>query len=108
MNSVRICRTETTSKRNLVPVVESDLRENEIRKFATTSARKLYQEMNDIDLVIECQHGVPEAFNELVKRTRKCVIGRLHRLAPNSNDIPDLSQEVLIRVWKSIKELKNP
>lgn len=108
MNALRISRIDKKSKRNLEPVNDNQLIENEIRKFARPNVRKHYQQVNDIELVIDCQHGVPEAFDELVKRTRKCVIGRLHRLAPNSNDIPDLSQEVLIRVWRSIKELKNP
>jgi RNA polymerase sigma-70 factor (ECF subfamily) len=94
-------------KQNLRPEIDERC-QNTIRKFSTGNVRKYYQELGDVDLIIDCQSGIPEAFNELVRRTRKCVIGRLHRLAPNSNDIPDLSQEVLIRVWRSIRELKNP
>jgi len=106
MNVVRI-GAKKSAKHNLKPEINNRY-ENTIRRFSTRHVRQYYQELDDIDVIIDCQSGVPEAFNELVRRTRKCVIGRLHRLAPNSNDIPDLSQEVLIRVWRSIRELKNP
>ncbi|MCA9805953.1 MAG: sigma-70 family RNA polymerase sigma factor [Cyanobacteria bacterium HKST-UBA02] len=67
-----------------------------------------YSQKSDRDLVIACQKREPAAFEELVKRHQKTVYALLYQLAPDWQDTSDLAQEVFIRVWKSITNLRNP
>lgn len=67
-----------------------------------------YSQRNDRDLILACQRREPAAFEELVKRHQKSVYSLLYQLAPDWPDIGDLSQEVFIRVWRSINNLRNP
>jgi RNA polymerase sigma-70 factor (ECF subfamily) len=67
-----------------------------------------YNQRNDRDLILACQRREPAAFEELVKRHQKSVYSLLYQLAPEWPDIGDLSQEVFIRVWRSINNLRNP
>lgn len=55
-----------------------------------------------------CQRREPAAFEELVKRHQKTVYVLLYQLAPDWTDTSDLAQEVFIRVWRSITNLRNP
>lgn len=67
-----------------------------------------YSQKSDRDLVLACQRREPEAFEELVKRHQKTVYTLLYQLAPDWQDTSDLAQEVFIRVWRSINNLRNP
>ena len=59
-------------------------------------------------LVLACQKRDPAAFEELVKRHQRTVYALLYQLAPDWVDTADLAQEVFIRVWRSINNLRNP
>lgn len=48
------------------------------------------------------------ALEELVKRHQCTVFAALYHLAPERNDIADLTQEVLLRMCRSIRSLRNP
>jgi RNA polymerase sigma-70 factor (ECF subfamily) len=50
----------------------------------------------------------PRHFEELVKRHQRTVYSLLYQLAPDWEDTSDLAQEVFIRVWRSINNLRNP
>jgi len=63
---------------------------------------------SDRDLVLACQRREPAAFEELVKRHQRTVYTLIYQLAPEWNDTADLAQEVFIRVWRSINNLRNP
>ncbi len=67
-----------------------------------------YSQQSDRDLVLACQRREPQAFEELVKRHQKTVYALLYQLAPDWQDTSDLAQEVFIRVWRSINNLRNP
>jgi RNA polymerase sigma-70 factor (ECF subfamily) len=67
-----------------------------------------YSQKSDRDLVLACQRREPAAFEELVKRYQRNVYALLYQLAPESTDTADLAQEVFIRVWRSINNLRNP
>lgn len=67
-----------------------------------------YSQKNDRDLVLACQKRDPAAFEELVKRHQRTVYALLYQLAPDWNDTSDLAQEVFIRVWRSVNNLRNP
>jgi RNA polymerase sigma-70 factor, ECF subfamily len=71
-------------------------------------SRRSYAQMTDVDLVVACQGRDRLAFDQLVKRNHRVVYGLLHQLAPDWRDSNDLAQEVFIRIWKSIGNLRNP
>ncbi len=63
------------------------------------------------DLVVQAQSDgatAMAALEELVIRHQKTVYVALYQLAPERNDIADLSQEVLLRMCRSIKSIRNP
>ncbi|MBX9695389.1 MAG: sigma-70 family RNA polymerase sigma factor [Cyanobacteria bacterium] len=68
----------------------------------------VYSQKSDRDLVLACQKRDPAAFEELVKRHQRTVYALLYQLAPDWQDTSDLAQEVFIRVWRSINNLRNP
>ena len=59
-------------------------------------------------LVALAQSGRMSALEELVARHQKLVYVTLYQLAPERNDIHDLTQEVLLRMCRSIRSLRNP
>lgn len=67
-----------------------------------------YSQKTDRDLVLACQRREPAAFEELVKRHQRTVYSLLYQLAPDWSDTSDLAQEVFIRIWRSINNLRNP
>lgn len=67
-----------------------------------------YSQKSDKDLVLACQRREPAAFEELVKRHQRTVYALLYQLAPDWSDTSDLAQEVFIRIWRSIGNLRNP
>jgi RNA polymerase sigma-70 factor (ECF subfamily) len=60
------------------------------------------------ELVAQAQADSMAALEELVHRYQKLVFVTLYQLAPERNDITDLTQEVLLRMCRSIKSLRNP
>jgi len=70
--------------------------------------RKKYEEMSEVELVLACQNRDQLAFDHLVRRNERTVYGLLHQMAPDWRDSRDLAQEVFIRVWRSIRLLRNP
>lgn len=64
--------------------------------------------LSDLELISKCQLGDKPAFKELVKRYQKVVYALFFQLAPEWDDINDLSQEVFIRIFRGIHSLKSP
>ena len=73
----------------------------------STELSKEHQ-LSDEVLIKRCQDGDKRAFELLVRRHQRTVYALLYRLAPDWNDLSDLSQEVFIRMWRNIGRLKNP
>lgn len=67
-----------------------------------------FKALSTEDLVIKAQSEDMRALEELVRRVQKLVYVTLYQLAPERNDITDLTQEVLLRMCRSIKSLRNP
>lgn len=59
------------------------------------------------DLIARCQHGDHQAFNRLVMQYQNLVYTFLYRLAPKWENVDDLAQDVFIKVYCSIKHLKD-
>jgi RNA polymerase sigma-70 factor (ECF subfamily) len=62
----------------------------------------------DAELVVLSQQKDPAAFEILVKRYQRQIFNVLYQLAPDWNTTADLTQEVFIRAWRSIHNLRNP
>ncbi|MBQ8886795.1 MAG: sigma-70 family RNA polymerase sigma factor [Candidatus Gastranaerophilales bacterium] len=71
-------------------------------------AKKRYKEMNQLDLIILAQNDDYDAIEELIKREQKNVYASFCYLGANKESLSDLTQEVLFRMSKNIKNLKNP
>ena len=68
----------------------------------------VYIDRTDAELILLCQQKDSRAFEELIKRHQRTVYALLYRLAPDWSDTADLAQEVFIRMWRSIGNLRNP
>lgn len=78
--------------------------------FVNNFFKNKYKSYNLEDLIIEAQNDKTEALEELISRFQKTVYATLYYLdnSKNNQNTLDLSQEVLLRVAKNIKTLKNP
>ena len=47
--------------------------------------------------------GDTVAFEELVERHQRLVVGTVARMLGNNSDVEDIAQQVFVRVWKSAK-----
>lgn len=70
-----------------------------------------YHKLSNYELILQCQDGLhPDKplFAELIHRYQSYVEKVLYHLAPHWSDRADLAQEVWIRVYYSIKRLREP
>ncbi|HBH18584.1 MAG TPA: RNA polymerase subunit sigma [Cyanobacteria bacterium UBA9579] len=72
------------------------------------NSRDIYRNMEMLELVEKSQQEDRFALEELVRRNERIVYSTLYHLDPNRTDIPDLAQEVLFRMARAIKNLRNP
>jgi len=73
-----------------------------------SSTKEDLRALSTEELVVQAQAGSMPALEQLVSRYQKLVYVTLYQLAPERNDITDLTQEVLLRMCRSIKSLRNP
>jgi RNA polymerase sigma-70 factor, ECF subfamily len=55
------------------------------------------------ELVEACRRGDAGAFEELVRTTHRTIYGVVLRITGNPEDAADVTQEVYVRVWKSLR-----
>ena len=60
----------------------------------------------DTVLVMECQEGKYEAFDEIVTRYKDGIYNYVRRMISNPEDVEDLAQEVFVRAFSSIKKFR--
>jgi RNA polymerase sigma-70 factor (ECF subfamily) len=72
-----------------------------------SSKEKRYSDLNDADLVLACQRGDQSALKHLLERHKNMMSAIIYRLAPDFTDSSDILQEVSIRIWRSIGQLRN-
>ena len=58
--------------------------------------------LTDFQLIKECLKGDQDSFSELVSRYKKLVYKVVYKYAGDSSEADDLSQEVFIRIYKSL------
>ena len=68
---------------------------------------KNYKTKNLIELIQAAQNDDHKALEEIVRRHQAKIYEIFFKLKPNS-DLSDLTQEALLKMTKSIKNLKNP
>lgn len=78
-------------------------------KFACVANTVDYDSISDADLVRACQRKDERALKHLIKRHERIIAGMVRRMAPERKDThDDLMQEVYIRIWRSVGQLRNP
>lgn len=79
---------------------------------STGTTKQDLRALSTEELVLRAQQeqssGRMAALEELVARHQKLVYVTLYQLAPERQDITDLTQEVLLRMCRSIRSLRNP
>ena len=70
--------------------------------------RIIYKNKDIFELVTLAQNREIKALEELIKRIQKHVFAVFSHLVDKNEDISDLTQEALLKMAKSINQLKNP
>ncbi len=68
----------------------------------------LYKKMNTQELVVLSQQDDFKALEELIRKIQKDVFATLSYMLKSNENLYDLTQEVLLKVAKNIKNLQNP
>lgn len=77
---------------------------------ATTPAAKApYSRMLvDFQLIEKARGGDASAFNQVVLAYRKRILGTISRLIGRPEDVEDVAQEVFVRLYFSLEQLRSP
>src|SRR3954471_17469972 len=62
----------------------------------------------DFELIKRAQNGDGAAFNEVVLAYRKRILGTIARLIARPDDVEDVGQEVFLRLYFSLDQLRSP
>jgi RNA polymerase sigma-70 factor (ECF subfamily) len=62
----------------------------------------------DFDLIKRAQKGDSAAFNEIVLAYRKRIMGHIARTIARQEDVEDVAQEVFLRLYFSLDQLRTP
>ena len=68
----------------------------------------LYKKMSLEELVVLAQKEDYKALEELIRKIQSDVYATLSYLIKNNESLPDLTQDVLLKIAKNIQNLKNP
>ncbi|MCU1336205.1 MAG: polymerase, sigma-24 subunit, subfamily [Bryobacterales bacterium] len=68
----------------------------------------IFREVEDPDLIAKARRGDVEAYNLLVSRWEKRVFNYLLRLVSNREDALDVSQDVFLKAYQSLRKLDDP
>jgi len=68
----------------------------------------IFREVEDRDLVLQARTGDVEAYNRLVSRWEKRVYNYLLKLVADPDDALDLSQDVFLKAYQSLRRLEDP
>ena len=64
-------------------------------------AGRLESNERDVELMGKVGAGDIRAFEELVERHQRAVIGTVAKMLGNASDAEDIAQQVFVRIWKS-------
>ncbi|MCB1021336.1 MAG: RNA polymerase sigma factor [Bryobacterales bacterium] len=60
----------------------------------------------EIEVIQRAQQGDETAFNQIVRTYSSRVLGAVYGQAGDAGEVEDIAQEVFVRVWKSISQLR--
>jgi RNA polymerase sigma-70 factor (ECF subfamily) len=69
----------------------------------TGPAGRTPEDAEDIRLMAEVSAGDDRAFEQLVERHQRLVVGTVSRMLGTQSDAEDIAQQVFVRVWKNAK-----
>ena len=58
------------------------------------------------ETIERAQQGDESAFNEIVRAYSSRILGAVYGQAGDAGEVEDIAQEVFVRVWKSIGQLR--
>ncbi len=62
----------------------------------------------DPEIVVKAQSGDELAFGVIIRTYRKRILGTVYRVIGRSDEVEDVGQEVFIRLYRSLKQLRAP
>jgi len=62
----------------------------------------------EFELIQKAQQGDASAFNQIVSAYRRRILGTISRLIGRPEDVEDVAQEVFIRLYFSLEQLRTP
>ena len=62
----------------------------------------------DFDLILRAKQGDDQAFNQVVQAYRRRILGTISRLIGRPEDVEDVGQEVFVRLYYSLDQLREP
>src|SRR5271165_6431975 len=62
----------------------------------------------EFELIQKAQQGDAAAFNQVVSAYRRRIMGTISRLIGRPEDVEDVAQEVFIRLYFSLEQLRTP
>jgi RNA polymerase sigma-70 factor, ECF subfamily len=65
------------------------------------------QVLIDPAVIVRARAGDAAAFNQIVQACRKPILGTIRRLIGNADDVEDVAQEVFVRVYYSLDQLRS-
>lgn len=67
---------------------------------------KEVEKMNEKELLLQAKLGDVLAFEKLIEQHQKIIFSIAYRIAGNQEDAADMTQEVLIKIFKNLKKFK--
>jgi RNA polymerase sigma-70 factor (ECF subfamily) len=65
----------------------------------------IFREAEDADLIQKAQRGEVDAYNALISRWEKRIFNYLLKLVGGREDALDLTQDVFLKAWQSLRKL---
>jgi RNA polymerase sigma-70 factor (ECF subfamily) len=101
------------TKMSIVPksalkLVAADVAPAKVIASKVATPKRDYTVMSDVDMVVACQQKDEQAMTALLKRYERPIMVMIRRVGPDLKDPQDILQEVYIRIWRSIDNLRNP
>jgi RNA polymerase sigma-70 factor (ECF subfamily) len=62
----------------------------------------------DFELILKAKQGDDQAFNQIVQAYRRRILGTISRLIGRPEDVEDVGQEVFVRLYYSLDQLREP
>ena len=60
----------------------------------------------DPEIVRKAQAGNDDAYNQIVSSYRRRILGTVYRLIGRSEDVEDVAQDVFVRLYYSLEQLR--